>query len=82
MPGRRSPSWLTLLFLLSVLVLMAFDYPERHLYHRFHSVAGGCCWWRAGLACVSVHAIHSTAPAIENNFSGLSIAGQTGPVRT
>jgi hypothetical protein len=49
MPGAPFTSWLTL-FLLSVLVLMAFDYPGG-TYHRFHSAdcgtAGGRLVWRA-----------------------------------
>ena len=52
MPGRRSPR-LTLLFLFSVLVLMAFDYPNGTYTIGINSAAGGIAGGWLVLVCVN-----------------------------
>ncbi|MBH9702694.1 L-asparagine permease, partial [Burkholderia cepacia] len=65
MPGAPFTSWLTLLFLLSVLVLMAFDYPNGT--YTIGSLPLIAVLLVAGWFGVRkrVHDIHSTAPNIE-----------------
>ncbi len=64
MPGAPFTSWLTLLFLFSVLVLMAFDYPEP--LTTIGSIPLLAVLLVAGWFGVRkrVHAIHSTAPTL------------------
>jgi L-asparagine permease len=65
MPGAPFTSWLTLLFLLSVLVLMAFDYPNGT--YTIGSIPLLAVLLVAGWFGVRkrVAAIHSTAPGVE-----------------
>ncbi len=55
LPGAPFTSWLTLLFLLSVLVLMAFDYPNGTYTHRgaadYRYFAGYRLVWCAQTRC-------------------------------
>lgn len=55
LPGAPFTSWLTLLFLLSVLVLMGVRLPERDLYHRgaadYRYSAGYRLVWCAQTRC-------------------------------
>ena len=60
MPGAPVTSWLTLLFLFSVLVLMAFDYPNG-TYTIATIPLLAVLLIAAGLACVSA-CMKSTAP--------------------
>ncbi|VFS60419.1 L-asparagine permease [Raoultella planticola] len=65
MPGAPFTSWLTLLFLLSVLVLMAFDYPNGT--YTIGSIPLIAVLLVAGWFGVRkrVHAVHSTAPGAQ-----------------
>ena len=62
MPGAPVTSWLTLLFLFSVLVLMAFDYPNGT--YTIATIPLLAVLLVAGWFGVRkrVHAVHSTAP--------------------
>ncbi len=67
LPGAPFTSWLTLLFLLSVLVLMAFDYPNGTYTIAALPIIGillviGWFWCAQ---CVAE--IHSTAPVVEED---------------
>ncbi|MFO5533938.1 amino acid permease, partial [Klebsiella pneumoniae] len=64
MPGAPFTSWLTLLFLFSVLVLMAFDYPNGT--YTIGSIPLLAVLLVAGWFGVRkrVHEIHSTAPTL------------------
>ena len=52
LPGAPFTSWLTLLFLLSVLVLMAFDYPNG-TYTMLRCRLLAFCWLWVGLVCAN-----------------------------
>ncbi|MGS7337868.1 amino acid permease, partial [Enterobacter kobei] len=64
MPGAPFTSWLTLLLLFSVLVLMAFDYPNGT--YTIGSIPLLAVLLVAGWFGVRkrVHEIHSTAPTL------------------
>ena len=64
LPGAPVTSWLTLLFLFSVLVLMAFDYPNGT--YTIGSIPLLAVLLVAGWFGVRkrVHEIHSTAPTL------------------
>jgi L-asparagine permease len=72
MPGAPFTSWLTLLFLFSVLVLMAFDYPNGT--YTIGSIPLIAVLLVAGWFGVRkrVHAIHSTAPGVQQRKITLS----------
>lgn len=80
MPGAPFTSWLTLLFLFSVLVLMAFDYPNGT--YTIGSIPLLAVLLVAGWFGVRkrVHEIHSTAPTLRSNWQDSRFVhrGQTG----
>jgi L-asparagine permease len=67
MPGAPVTSWLTLLFLLSVLVLMAFDYPNGT--YTIATIPLLAVLLVAGWFGVRkrVNEIHSTAPVLADD---------------
>jgi L-asparagine permease len=78
MPGAPFTSWLTLLFLLSVLVLMAFDYPNgTYTIGSIPLIAVLVAGWFG--VRKRVHAIHNGAGAqpAKITYRGLSVTGQT-----
>ena len=67
LPGAPFTSWLTLLFLLSVLVLMAFDYPNGTYTIAALPIIGILLvigWFGVRKR---VAEIHSTAPVVEED---------------